>query len=82
MAKLYEYRLELIKTHPRSAIKFRCEEGIFQCMYVYLTPLREGVLAGCRKILSIDGCFLKGLYGGQQLAAVGINVNDCIYPVV
>ena len=50
-------------------------------MYVCLAPLREGFLAGCRQILSVDGCFLKGLYGGQLLTAVGIDVNDCIYPV-
>ena len=50
-------------------------------MYVYLAPLREGFLAGCMQILSVDGCFLKGLYGGQLLTAVGIDANDCIYPV-
>lgn len=29
----------------------------------------------------MDGCFLKGYYGGQLLAAVGIDVNDWIYLV-
>lgn len=29
----------------------------------------------------MDGCFLKGYYGGQLLAAVGIDANDWIYLV-
>ena len=81
MARLYDYRLELIRTHPGSTIVFKCDQGIFQCMYVCLAPLREGFLVGCMQILSVDGCFLKGLYGGQLLTAVGIDANDCIYPV-
>lgn len=80
MRSLYEYRLELMRTHPRSTVLFRCDQGKFECMYVCLAPLREGFLAGCRQIISLDGCFLKGLYGGQLLSAVGIDANDCIYP--
>ena len=44
MVRLYDYRLELIRTHPGSTIVFKCDQGIFQCMYVCLTPLREGFL--------------------------------------
>ena len=82
MARLYDYRLELMRTHPGSTVVFKCDQGIFQCMYVCLAPLREGFLAGCRQIFSVNGCFLKGLYGGQLLTAVGIEANNCIYLVV
>lgn len=79
---LHDYRLELMRTHPGSTIIIDCsEEGVFQGMYVCLAPLRAGFLAGCRKIVSLDGCWLKGLYGGQLLSAVGIDGNDCIYPI-
>lgn len=81
MCSLYDYRLELLRTHPGSTVKFRCDEGVFEAMYVYLSPLRSGFLAGCRQVISVDGCFLKGLYGGQLLTAVGIDANDCIYPI-
>ena len=81
MARLYHYRLELMRTHPGSTVIFRCDQSIFQCMYVCLTPLRKSLLAGCRQVLLVDRCFLKGLYGEQLLIAVGIDANDCIYPV-
>ena len=29
---------------------------------------------------SLNGCILKGMFGGQLLTVVGINANDCIYP--
>lgn len=81
MQSLYDYRLELMKTHPGSTIKFRCDQGVFEAMYVCLAPLRLGFLAGCRRIISVDGCFLKGLYGGQLLSAVGVDANNCSYPL-
>ncbi|XP_039132322.1 uncharacterized protein LOC120269103 [Dioscorea cayenensis subsp. rotundata] len=36
---------------------------------------------GCRPFIGLDGCFLKGLYDGQVLSAVGIDLNDCIFPI-
>ncbi|KAK8663029.1 hypothetical protein V6N13_024910 [Hibiscus sabdariffa] len=32
-------------------------------------------------LISVDDCFLKGYYQGYLLAAVGIDANDCIYPM-
>lgn len=81
MRRLYDYRLELLQTHPNSTIKFRCDQGVFEAMYVCLSPLRDGFLAGYRRIISVDGCFLKGLYGGQLLTAIGIDANNSSYPI-
>lgn len=41
----------------------------------------ECCLEGCKHLISMDGCFLKGLYGGQLLCVAGIYANDCIYPI-
>jgi len=30
----------------------------------------------CRPIIGLHGCFLKGYYGGQLLAAIGRDPND------
>jgi hypothetical protein len=38
-------------------------------------------LAGCRSIICLDGCHIKTTYGSQLLTAVGMDPNDCIYPV-
>ncbi|MFQ6661829.1 hypothetical protein Gotur_029851, partial [Gossypium turneri] len=34
------------------------------------------------RIIGLDGCWLKGYYGGHLLAAVGVDANDYIYSVV
>ncbi|MFQ6629262.1 hypothetical protein Gotur_007399, partial [Gossypium turneri] len=34
-----------------------------------------------RRIIRLDGCWLKGYCGGHLLAAIGVDANDCIYPV-
>jgi hypothetical protein len=38
-------------------------------------------LAGCRPLISLDGCHIKTRYKGVLLTAVGIDPNDCIFPV-
>ena len=38
-------------------------------------------IEGCRKIIGIDGCFLKGIYKGELLAAVGRDSNNNYYPL-
>ena len=50
-------------------------------MYVCLQACKDGFKVGCKKIISLDGCFLKRYYGGHLLVAVGIDANDCIYPL-
>ena len=54
MTRLYDNRSELLRTHPGSTIVFKCDQGVFQCMYICLAPLRESFLAGCRQIVSLD----------------------------
>ncbi|KAL0403718.1 UNVERIFIED_CONTAM: hypothetical protein Sradi_2012600 [Sesamum radiatum] len=50
-------------------------------MYYCLSGLRAGFLDGCRPIIGLDGCFLKGMYKGQLLAAIGRDGNDNIFPI-
>ncbi|XP_038992977.1 uncharacterized protein LOC120116621 [Hibiscus syriacus] len=39
------------------------------------------IIQGCRRIISLDGCFLKGYYVGYLLTAVGTDANGGIYPI-
>nr|KAJ0199431.1 hypothetical protein LSAT_V11C600339590 [Lactuca sativa] len=41
----------------------------------------DGWLGGCRKVIGVDGCFLKGVYRGELLSAVGRDANNNIYPL-
>ncbi|KAF2324231.1 hypothetical protein GH714_010945 [Hevea brasiliensis] len=42
-------------------------------------PLKKAFNAGCRNLICLDGCWLKGTYGGQLLSIVTIDPNDCIF---
>jgi len=38
-------------------------------------------LEGCRRVIGIDGCFLKGPLKGELLSAIGRDANNQIYPI-
>ena len=42
---------------------------------------RVGWLAGCRPIIGIDDCFLKGVCKGQLLVAVGKDADEQMFPI-
>ena len=81
MRRLYDYRLELLRTNLGLTIVFRCIVGMFQAMYLCLPSLRATFLASCRRIISLDGSFLKSFFERQLLATVRIDANGCIYPI-
>ncbi|KAK8663051.1 hypothetical protein V6N13_024932 [Hibiscus sabdariffa] len=43
--------------------------------------MKDGFKVGCRPIIGLDGCHLKGYYQGHLLAVVGIDADDSIYPI-
>ncbi|KHG18691.1 hypothetical protein F383_24991 [Gossypium arboreum] len=55
------------------------DNRLFQRMYVCPQACKDGYKASCRRILGLDGCLLKGYYGGYFLAVVGIDANNGIY---
>ncbi|KAI5324659.1 hypothetical protein L3X38_033732 [Prunus dulcis] len=50
-------------------------------MYVCFTGCRQGFLDGCRPIMGVDGCHVKGSYLGQILTAVGMDGNNGSFPI-
>ena len=46
-----------------------------------LDACKRGFLEGCRPLICLHGRHLKTMYGGITLTAVGIDSNDCIYPI-
>nr|XP_025612115.1 uncharacterized protein LOC112705508 [Arachis hypogaea] len=51
-------------------------------MYMCLDAVKKGFLAGCRPIIGVDGCHLKGGHGQQLLVAVGRDPNDNYFSIV
>ncbi|KAM0863573.1 hypothetical protein ACQ4PT_044516 [Festuca glaucescens] len=50
-------------------------------LYWSYDACKRGFLEGCRPLICIDGCHIKTRYKGNLLTAVGIDPNDCIYPI-
>ncbi|KAH1105972.1 hypothetical protein J1N35_009740 [Gossypium stocksii] len=77
--KIYEYLLD-VRTQNKGTTTIYClDNRLFQRMYVYLQTYKDGNRAGCRRIIALNRCFLKGYYGGYLLAAVRIDANNGIY---
>ncbi|XP_040932167.1 uncharacterized protein [Gossypium hirsutum] len=79
--KIYEYLLEVRTQNEGTTTICYLDNRLFQRMYVCLQACKDGYRAGCRGIVGLDGCFLKGYYSGYLLAAVGIDANNGIYPL-
>ncbi|XP_028791136.1 uncharacterized protein LOC114747018 [Neltuma alba] len=54
---------------------------VFKRLYECIGAVKRGFVAGCRPIIGLDGCFLKGPYGGILLVAVGRDANDQYFPL-
>ncbi|XP_057997801.1 uncharacterized protein LOC131176783 [Hevea brasiliensis] len=80
-SRLHDYKLELLRTNLGRIATFKEEKGKFEGIYICLTALKEAFKDGCRPLICVDGCWLKGNYSGQLLTAVGIDPNDCIFPI-
>ncbi|KAK8658629.1 hypothetical protein V6N13_036832 [Hibiscus sabdariffa] len=50
-------------------------------MHVCLQACKNGFLAGCRRIICVDGRYLKVYFQGYLLEAICIDANDQIYPI-
>ncbi|XP_021721467.1 uncharacterized protein LOC110689025 [Chenopodium quinoa] len=85
-ARVWDYGKAVQKYSPGTVVNVvvdgldRLEPPLFLRMYVCLSPLVRGFLKGCRPLIGVDGCLLKGSYPGQILVAVGKDGNNSIYP--
>ncbi|KAG8371791.1 hypothetical protein BUALT_Bualt13G0124900 [Buddleja alternifolia] len=83
MYKAKRYALELLRGSSMVVHLDRTlTPPLFQRMYFCLNGSREGFSDVCRPIISLDGCFLKDMFKGQLLAAIGRDGNDNMYPIV
>ena len=82
--KLFQYQAMVEKHNVGSKYKVLCDTEIIPCKIVFkrffvsLPAHRNAFLNGCRPYIDIDGCHLKGEFGGILMAAVGVDVNNGI----
>ncbi|GKE38762.1 hypothetical protein Tco_1462167, partial [Tanacetum coccineum] len=82
-----DYVIELHSTNPNTTVKIGVERNtnpslptrVFKRIYICLGALKLSFRARRRKLLGLDGAFMKGPFLGQVLAAVGLDSNNGIY---
>lgn len=83
---LRSYAKALVYSNKGSTVKVGVtvnpdEKTYFDRFYVCFDGLKEGWKLGCRRILALDGCFLKKPNSGEILTTVGRDGNNHIFPV-
>ncbi|CAN1153149.1 hypothetical protein LINPERHAP2_LOCUS19209 [Linum perenne] len=87
-AKLRPYLLQLKKSDLEGKFVVEVdpvpgqEYALFKRIYIDFICLRKGCLMGCKKLIALDGCFLKGEVKGMILTAVGKDGNNQMFPIV
>ncbi|KAK9196154.1 hypothetical protein WN943_004282 [Citrus x changshan-huyou] len=54
----------------------------FQRFMFSFAGLKNGFINGCRWFIGLDGCHLKGPFGGVLLSAVALDANSGIFPII
>ncbi|CAI9296202.1 unnamed protein product [Lactuca saligna] len=85
-ARVWDYGGELLRSNPDNTIKICVEDNndgttIFKRMYICFKSIKERWKMGCRRVVGIDGSFLKGQCKGQLLTAIGRDPNNHVFPI-
>ncbi|KAF7150533.1 hypothetical protein RHSIM_Rhsim02G0213500 [Rhododendron simsii] len=81
------YAHEVRRSNPGSLVKINVERltptsnPMFQRFFIAFDAMISGFKAGCRPFIGLDGCHLKGPYGGVLLAAVALDANNGLFPI-
>lgn len=84
---LRDYLETVMKHNPNCCLQLTVDKPgpdlppVFSRLYVRYNAQLKSMLQGCRPMIGLDGAFLKGIYGGQLLSAVGRDGNDNMFPI-
>nr|GEV55292.1 copia LTR rider [Tanacetum cinerariifolium] len=84
--KLYQYRQALLESNLRSTCRLDVDESAngsatFRRICICFKRVKDVWLAGCRKVIGLDGCFLKHTCKGELLTTMGRDANNQMYPI-
>ena len=83
--RLRSYDAELIEKNKNSTVKIKCDltphGPVFERIYVWLEACKSAFVTTCRPLMGLDGCFLKGEFGGQLMSVVGKDGNNQMFPI-
>ena len=77
---LWDYEEEIKASNVGSTIEFQCDHAadgshIFKRIYIAYARCKTAFNEGCRKVIGLEGCHIKGPYTGQLLTAIGNDAN-------
>ncbi|XP_023755101.1 uncharacterized protein LOC111903563 [Lactuca sativa] len=83
-ARVWDYGHELMRSNPGSIVRISVNINpdhttTFHRIYVCFKAIKDGWKIGCRRVIGLDGCFLKGQCKGELLTAIGRDANNQIY---
>ncbi|KAF6176345.1 hypothetical protein GIB67_011134 [Kingdonia uniflora] len=75
--------VEILKSNPGSIARSWRQDDTLQwtSTLVAFKASLNGFVKGCRPILGLDGCFLKGKYGGVCLFVLSLDGNNGLFPI-
>lgn len=79
--RLYDYVEELRKTNEGSTVILGTKDRVFEKFYTCFQSQKTGWKSACRRVIHLDGTFLKGRMKGILLTAVGRDPNDATYVI-
>nr|KAJ0189577.1 hypothetical protein LSAT_V11C800415920 [Lactuca sativa] len=84
-ARVWDYSHELLRSNPRSTVQVGVTVNPYQTtyfhrMYVRFKAIKEGWKIRCRRVIGLDGSFLKGTCKGELLTTIGRDANNQVYP--
>ncbi|XP_058211693.1 uncharacterized protein LOC131323870 [Rhododendron vialii] len=87
-ARLWDY-CEMVRIqNPSSTAKIKVDtesllegEPVFERIFISYDGQLRGFLLGCRPIIGLDACFLKGPFGGHLMHAVARDANNQMFPL-
>ncbi|GKB06126.1 pentatricopeptide repeat-containing protein [Tanacetum coccineum] len=79
-------RQAILDTNPGSTCILDDEEteygnSYFRRFYICFKGVKDGWKAGCRRVIGLDGCFLKHTCRGELLTTIGRDANNQMYPI-
>ena len=76
---MFDYAEELRESNPGSTVILGTKDKVFDKFYTCFEAQKTGWRSACRRVIHLDGTFLKGRMKGQLLTDVGRDPNNQIF---